>query len=180
VQGGFENKTRKHGMGMRIKLARDGHVNGLPVTVEKTVTFGPEYSGFDCELKVTNRSSEEINSSLGLEFNFSLLVPDAPDRYYEIPGHQLGNNNFRSTGELNIVGGVNMVDEWLGYEMGLKFSRPATLWRFPVETVSLSEAGFERVYQGSSVMPIWRIALPPGKSFKASVGLTINKRENVD
>ena len=37
--------------------------------------------------------------------------------------------------------------------------KDATIWRTPVETVSLSEAGFERVYQSSSIVFIWDINL---------------------
>jgi alpha-amylase len=43
-----------------------------------------------------------------------------------------------------------------------------------VETVSQSEAGFERVYQSSMVMPLWRISLPPGRTWKAEIRLSID------
>jgi hypothetical protein len=28
---------------------------------------------------------------------------------------------------------------------------------YPVETISLSEGGIERVYQGSAILPMWRL-----------------------
>jgi hypothetical protein len=34
---------------------------------------------------------------------------------------------------------------------------------YPVETVSNSESGFERAYQGSSLLFRWPIALDPGE-----------------
>ena len=40
-------------------------------------------------------------------------------------------------------------------------SRP-TLWWAPVETISNSEAGFERVYQGAGLLFSWPLALAPG------------------
>ena len=49
--------------------------------------------------------------------------------------------------------------------------RPATLWRFPLETVSLSEGGFERIYQGSLLLLQWRFRLP-GKSEEFRVRCT--------
>jgi hypothetical protein len=52
-----------------------------------------------------------------------------------------------------------VVDEWLGVKTVFRFSVPAVLWRFPVETVSLSESGFERLYQSSVVFPHWRMRL---------------------
>jgi len=177
VLGGFDYSLRKKGDGYRLKLEREGTAMGLPVRVEKAVTLENGTSSVACELKVKNLSAQEINAGLGAEFNFSLLAPDTPDRYFDIPGHVLARNNFGSSGELNMVGSVGMVDEWLGYELGMKFGRPATLWRFPVETVSLSEAGFERVYQCSCIMPVWRITLPPGGTFKTRVDLELSRRE---
>jgi hypothetical protein len=41
---------------------------------------------------------------------------------------------------------------------------PATAWISPIETVSNSEAGFELVYQGSSVVLVRPIALGPGEA----------------
>ena len=31
------------------------------------------------------------------------------------------------------------------------------LWRFPVETVSLSEGGVERNYQNTCIVPVWTV-----------------------
>ena len=39
----------------------------------------------------------------------------------------------------------------------------ARLTWFPVETVSNSEGGFERVYQGSSLLFRWPVSLAPGE-----------------
>jgi len=53
-------------------------------------------------------------------------------------------------------------------------SQPATLWRFPLETVTLSEAGFERGYQGTIFLPWWPLHLEPGESWQ--VGLVMQAR----
>jgi hypothetical protein len=42
-----------------------------------------------------------------------------------------------------------------------------------VETVSQSESGFERVYQSSLVMPIWRISLGPGMSWETDIAVKV-------
>jgi len=41
---------------------------------------------------------------------------------------------------------------------------PMTLWRFPIETVSVSEGGFERLYQGSVFLAHCPVDLSPGES----------------
>ena len=68
---------------------------------------------------------------------------------------------------------VSIVDEWLKLRLTLSFSQPAMLWRAPVETVSQSEAGFERVYQSSMVMPLWRLSLGAGKSWDMEIRVKI-------
>jgi hypothetical protein len=39
---------------------------------------------------------------------------------------------------------------------------PAEAWISPIDTVSNSEAGFERVYQGSALVFSWPLDLAPG------------------
>jgi hypothetical protein len=69
-----------------------------------------------------------------------------------------------STGEVRNVTKVALGNSWLEIELGLELNHEATLWRFPIETVSGSEAGFERTYQGSCVLLQWLLKLPPGDS----------------
>jgi hypothetical protein len=40
-------------------------------------------------------------------------------------------------------------------------------WVAPIETVSESEDGFERVYQGSQILSVWRPGLTQHKSWSA-------------
>ena len=58
-----------------------------------------------------------------------------------------------------------MVDEWLGGEVALSFTAPAEVAWAPVETVSLSESGFERIYQGSALLVAWPVRLAPGETW---------------
>jgi len=44
------------------------------------------------------------------------------------------------------------VDTWKGIGATIELDRPALLWRHPVHTVSLSEGGFEKIYQGSCLL----------------------------
>jgi alpha-amylase len=81
-----------------------------------------------------------------------------------VEGHVLEDAALDSTGEVPDVHEVAVGNTWLDIEMACRLSRQATLWRFPLETISGSEAGFERVYQGSCVVLLWLLTLPPGQS----------------
>jgi alpha-amylase len=173
VLGGYRVKTRTLKGGAVVSLERDGKVEGRPVLLRKEVFARPSASAVTIGYRITNRGSEELKASFGSEFNFSLLAGNAHDRYYDIPGHMLDKRNLASTGETNNVAEVSLVDEWLKLRLTLAFAQPAVLWRAPVETVSQSEAGFERVYQSSMVMPLWRITLGPGKTWETVITVRI-------
>jgi alpha-amylase len=173
LDGVYTMTSKRTGASAAIVLERNGNVSGLAVNLKKDISLHKSAGDFAVKYTITNRNKEELNTTFGPEFNFSLLAGDAHDRYYDIPGHILDRRNLASAGETNNVSRVSLVDEWLKLKLTLGFSQPAALWRAPVETVSQSEGGFERVYQSSLVMPLWRISLRPGSAWEASITVKI-------
>ncbi len=173
VLGAYGVNVKKSTGSATVVLERDGNAAGLAVRLSKTVSLRKGASEVVVQYRLTNQSNEELSTSFGSEFNFSLLAGNAHDRYYDIPGHTLEKSNLASFGETNNVHRVSLVDEWLKLRLTLAFSHPANLWRAPVETVSQSESGFERVFQSSMVMPLWRISLLPGKSWETEIRMKI-------
>lgn len=173
ITGGYRASVKRGKASAAVVLEREGAVDGLPVIVRKEISARPGHPSFTVRYRITNGGLEELVSSFGCEFNFSLLAGDAPDRYYDIPGHRLEKRNLASWGETKTVSAVRLVDEWLDLAVSLSFSQTALLWRAPVETVSQSEGGFERVYQSSMVMPLWGITVAPGGSWEASIDVRI-------
>jgi hypothetical protein len=60
----------------------------------------------------------------------------------------------------------------LGIDVQLNVEPPAELWRLPIETVSQSERGFERAYQGTALVLAWRHDLSQG-ALEATVSLSL-------
>ena len=50
----------------------------------------------------------------------------------------------------------------MGLDVTTTLTPAADAWIAPIETVSNSEAGFERVYQGSALVLTWQLDLAPG------------------
>ena len=50
-----------------------------------------------------------------------------------------------------------------------ELSRPAHLWRFPLETITQSEAGFERGYQGTVFLQWWPLQLAGGATWSVTI-----------
>jgi 4-alpha-glucanotransferase len=173
VLGAYGAAQKKQTGAVAVILEREGNVAGLSVRLRKEISLRRGVPDFPVRYEIENLSAEELNTSFGSEFNLSFLAGSAHDRYYEIPGHILDRRNLASSGETNNVREVSLVDEWLKLRLTLSFDEPAMLWRAPVETVSQSEAGFERVYQSSMLMPVWHISLGPGKTWNAEIRIRV-------
>ena len=50
-----------------------------------------------------------------------------------------------------------------------RVDQPCTLWTFPLETVTNSEAGYERGYQGTVYLHIWQLQLGPHASWQGNL-----------
>ena len=87
----------------------------------------------------------------GVQWNLALSAGNAPGRYLTLPGRPSLGGSGRTSG----ISEVTLVDEWLGLQVRLSWSPGAELAWGPVETVSVSEAGFERLYQGLALLLTW-------------------------
>src|SRR4029450_13196972 len=81
--------------------------------------------------------------------------PAHPPLHYAEEGPRLGQLGKQL--DLTEVTNLGLIDEWLGIDVGLKISRPTSIWTFPIETVSQSEGGFELVHQSVCVIPHWLV-----------------------
>jgi 4-alpha-glucanotransferase len=60
-----------------------------------------------------------------------------------------------------------MEDGWQRIRATLHAPASSEFWVAPIETVSESEGGFERVYQGSQILAVWRPDLTVHPSFSS-------------
>jgi len=78
-------------------------------------------------------------------------------------------------GEVLQVHELHIGNSWLRQDVGFSLSEAATLWRFSIDTVTGSEAGFERNHQGSCLTLLWPLLLEAGERW--SVEITCNGQE---
>jgi len=161
-------EVRQSGAGVEI-TTRLGGPTGL-VAIEKQLQL--QHNTLTLQLTLGNLTDQTLRQNYGLEFNFGLLGGDSPDRYFKLNGAFAGRLNTLS--EDLAVSNLALVDEWDNFTINLKLKTPAKLWRAPIETISMSEAGFERVYQASSLLPYWNLDLKPGQKFTTELVLSID------
>ncbi|HEX2612222.1 MAG TPA: alpha-amylase/4-alpha-glucanotransferase domain-containing protein [Fibrobacteria bacterium] len=114
---------------------------------------------------------------------FCLLAGNAPDRYlsWGTPGGDPGEGRdiLASRGQMPGASRIAVTDEWLGFRAEVSASGslpPAVLWRDAIETVSQSEGGYERVYQGTVIAPVWDVELSPGDSAAFALRVAMEER----
>jgi alpha-amylase len=90
----------------------------------------------------------------GVQWNLALSAGNAEGRYLTLPERPALGSSGRRTGLTE----VTLVDEWLGLQARLSWSAGAEVAWGPVETVSVSEAGFERIYQGMALLLTWPVS----------------------
>jgi len=114
---------------------------------------------------------------LGIELVVNLEAPNAPDRYF------LTTDNSREVRRpLEFKGEIRspqlqVADEWQRLCITLSARPCAFWWVVPIYTVSQSESGFERVYQGSAILAVWRIEREAGRKLTRALRLEINRLE---
>jgi len=176
IKGPYEIEVRRKEKCQEILFSRRGNVekDGRedPIKLEKSFSISPGQKVVKAAYQITDGGGKR-RTNFGIEFNINLLAGDAPDRYYDIRGHQLEDRRLASTGELEDVSEIQLVDEWVGLKVVLKMDTNCNLWRFPIETVSLSESGFERIFQGSCLLLYWPLDLGDDREFQVNVELGI-------
>jgi hypothetical protein len=146
-------------------VAADGFVGDTQtIRVRKTIRLGggrmdPELR---VELAVTNESTEPLRARLGLEWATTMLGGGGnPSAWWEIGGQRAGHDGGGSGAVIERLAQGN---DWLGIRIDTRISPACDAWWAPIETVSNSEEGFERVYQGSALLLSWLVDLAPGQS----------------
>ena len=158
----FACAVRGVGEGVEVTLT---HGAGAPLDVEKRLTVRDA----SVEVHYRLRPAAALAGRFAVQWNLALTAGDAPGRYLTAPGRP----SLGSTGRLAGAQGVSLVDEWAGVEARLEWAPGAELAWGPVQTVSLSEDGFERIYQGTALLLVWPVELGPGEEGTLGVRLTL-------
>jgi len=171
----FEISERKPAT--ELSFFREGTVktNGITsrVQINKTVRITADSNEIIVVYELQNLGNTITDVWFGVELNYALLAGNAPDRYYYFDRECQDPLNLASSGEEKGVRQMGLKDEWMKLDIRLNFDRDTTVWRFPIETISQSEGGFERVYQSSAVFPNWKIKLKSGESWKTEINQNI-------
>ena len=141
-------------------------------SAEKRFSLVSRPEGFDmaCDFRLQRRAPGEASVIVAVETTLNLLAPDAPDRYFESGGERypLRWNSAAPASELRLV------DGWQQLAVTIAAPGAHEFWVTPIETVSESEEGFERIYQGSQILATWPAELPSGGEWRGQLALRVS------
>ncbi|MFO7533944.1 MAG: alpha-amylase/4-alpha-glucanotransferase domain-containing protein [Candidatus Limnocylindrales bacterium] len=180
VSGPFEVAGTGDGM---VELVRDGsirHVDGTSssLRVRKTHRFGDDRRTptLDLHVQLTNTGDRTIEALLGIEFDLNLLGGGGnPRAWYKVNGETGGFDARRTVSSADHVG---MGNDHIGVELESRPTPGAAAWWSSIETMSLSESGFEGNHQGGCLLWVWQIGLAPDETTTVSLANLV--RTHVD
>jgi len=166
-----------------VRLKRDGHLwreDGVKdLKIVKSFYFGvdSEVISVNYSLKATKDNISKVR--FGVETNFNFLAGHAPDRYIFFDGERPKDSHLDAVNRKSGCRSVILQDDWLKSAAALMIDRKAEVWQAPIFTISLSEAGFEKVYQGTSIVNLFEIDLKKGQSWEVTFMLYSGKPEDI-
>jgi alpha-amylase len=172
----YETRIEQDEKGLSVIMARDGQVrragalSPIHVHLTKSLFLSLGEEKLVIRYIIGNRSLARLQTFFACEWNVNLLGGGGnPQAYYQVVGQQLENSHFDSAGEIADVYEFSIGNTWLGQEVNFALSEPAALWRFSIDAVTGSEAGFERTHQGSCFVLRWPLLLEAGQNWGVEI-----------
>lgn len=152
----FESKIKSSKEGLTLNLTSPGLVQDKKLTLTKQIKISIGKAQLEITYSLTNQDKGVLSAYFGSEFNF-----------------YLHNRKYVVCGKLEKLGSWSFQDEWYGPKLNYKFSRAADVIYYPIETVSDSEGGMEKSYQGLCQVFFWPLSLKPGEQTDFKIILNI-------
>ncbi len=157
----------------RLVVSAEGVVRAgehrIPVALTKVMELAGNRMAPTLGVTVTIRNTGDapLRARFGFEWAIMMLGGGGnPSAWIEAGGVRHAHDG---SGTVSGVDSVGQGNDWLGISLVSRPSPVADAWWAPIQTVSNSENGFERVYQGASLLLSWLIDVAPGQELTASV-----------
>lgn len=179
--GLFDYRVEGGGTGtIVVDMWRDGSLqlsDGIvSLRLRKVISLVPNSAEIRVNYTLHNTNASPIHVRFGIDTNWGMLGGGHnPNALYTINDQQPAQDaHLDSTGEDTGIFATGLHNTTVGINVSLLPGIPADIWRYPIETVSNSEAGFERTYQCSSVLLHWPIDILPNDRWSVTLRMTID------
>ncbi len=152
----------------RLVASREATIAGAAVTVTKTVTLGGNRRAptLAVQLDLAHRDGPPVEARVGVEWALTMLGGGGnPQAWWDVGGQRSGHDG---SGTADAISTIAQGNDYVGISVTTT-TTGADAWWAPIDTVSNSEDGFERMYQGSALLLSWPVRLGPGESWTRTV-----------
>ena len=166
VDGAFELVDLAPG---RLVTRREATIAGTAVGVTRVLTLGGDRRSptLTVEVGLEHRDGPPLDARLGIEWSTTMLGGGGnPAAWWEVTGERSAHDGAGTATSLTSIAQGN---DHIGVSVTTTTDVPADAWWAPIETISNSESGFERVYQGSGLLLSWPVRLGPGERWSRTV-----------
>jgi len=166
-----------------VHLKREGNLwrnDGVrPIILNKVFYFAPDSEVITVNYCLTATEEDIPNVRFAIENNFNFLAGHSDDRFILFDGQRKKNSYLDAVNSQSDCLAVLIRDDWRKIAVGLQSDRTGNVWQVPIFTISLSEGGFEKVYQGTSIVNLFNFDLIKGQPVEISFFLFSGKPENM-
>ena len=178
IQGTYQVQQAQSVSGEAVvTLIRQGRAGSAGVALKKTLRCG-KGPRFQVNYELEGLGPETVTGLYGCEFNLNLFSDQDDQRYYSCP-ETGGRREVAETGSEERVTTFALVNGPDRLTTVFTFSRPMAAWFYPLMTVSQSEDGFERTYQGSSLLFMAPLELAQGERFHLQIDIELVETQGI-
>jgi alpha-amylase len=137
--------------------------------VSKSISLGGRrlQPALEVITEVENRGREPIHARVGVEWATTMLGGGGnPAAWWEVDGDRIAHDR---QGAAAGIASLAQGNDELGLAIRTTIEPAVDAWWAPIETVSNSEDGFERVYQGSALLLSQVVRMAPGDRFRIAI-----------
>nr|BBH88320.1 alpha-amylase [Thermosporothrix sp. COM3] len=182
IEQPYHTEVEQDEQGLLVTLTRQGKVKRagalgpLPVLLTKQLVIAREAERLSISYTLENRGRARLQTCFACEWNLHLLAGGKNEQAYCLIEGQapalLDQNE-----EVADVQALHVGNTWLKQDIGFLISQKALLWRFSLDAVTGSEAGFERTHQGTCIVFLWPVVLDSGGVWRVRLDCTGSQPE---
>lgn len=167
----YQSEVHQGSGEVTVILRRDGHVwagsQHVPVSLSKTFTFRQGEDTCRCTYTVRSRAAGPVDLRFAVEMATGFDGGQAVEyAYLDLNGEKHSLAEIR---EVPDVSQHTTISTIRGLALTTTLDQPCVLWTFPLETITNSEAGYERGYQGTVYLHVWSLHLEPDAVWQGSI-----------
>jgi len=167
----YDFKVVKDKKGVKLAMERKGKVYGVAVRLQKELLLTD--SCLHVIYTIKNEGKKKREFCFGTEMAFIMPNANSSQYTYLFDKQRDTASSIDSRGITEKLGHIEVEDKTKECGIAFLFSKKCSLWRFPIKTISQSERAYEENYQGSVVVPHWRLVIEPNEKIKLGIDILL-------